>query len=180
MCGVSENCLKEDRMNWKALLCAFVVSVGLAGCGGGGGGGANSTPVPTSDPLSEVKSLDSQLTEAISQKNLNRTMGFYSDRYFDNEGNTKDDVRAIYQAIFQNFDVLSSQTLAENATIAADGSVILGAGGTLTLKDRRDGTVSTLTLAGANRWGREGGTWRIVSNSAELVNAMKKIIQREL
>lgn len=45
-------------MNWKAVLCAFCVSVSVAGCGGGGGGGGSvgqPIPQPVPDPLSPAR-----------------------------------------------------------------------------------------------------------------------------
>jgi ketosteroid isomerase-like protein len=163
-------------MNWKAVLCALCVSVSVAGCGGGGGGGGSDfVPTPSSDPIAAVRVREAALGNAIASKDINRIMGFYSESYSDNRGNSKADIRDNYVAFFQAADIVSTTTTINDLyTIADNGNVISGSAGSLTFRIKDTGEIFTINAVSASAWRNENGTWRILSSQSDLQAMMNQ------
>jgi hypothetical protein len=142
-------------------LIAALVAFGIAGCGGGGG------QKLSHDPVAEVKAQEKALRVVMDQKDLVAFMGFYSDRFKDNDGMTKPEMRMLLFENQENLDFTQAERV--------DSQYVVSGGGRrvqeyfvlvyhYTYTDSETGQEETYTqrYSGQADWVVEGSTWRII------------------
>ena len=130
--------------------------------------------VPSQQAIAEARARDLGFNAAVVRGDLEATLAFLSENYFDDRSRTKARQRALLEQLFQKFEItrLDNLDLPDQASANdvlpfrtnPDGTLVLHSYiKRITVRNRATGQLSeTLLTGGGHLWANEGGTWRFI------------------